>query len=980
VAAVHAIVRIVSKRARAGFDAEASTTLEEVMVAVRPSAFPPVPDDPRDLSGASSSDATGPDPRRYELRELIGQGSTSVVYAAFDRDLAREVAIKVVRVPGRVERARSLREGRVMASLAHPNILPIYDVGSARDAIYFTMPRFTGRSLGALIRAAVSERRSQALPIATLVEHALKLCDALAYAHARGVIHRDIKPDNTMIGNYGEVMLVDWGAATTTHSESSSAPRMIGTPAYMSPEQVRGEAPTACSDVYALGATLFHALLLRRPLRETDAATFWQRKLAGDFDPASPDELARVPRALLGIAIKAMSLEPEARYGSAAELADALRDFLAGRSAWAAPSVREHFVDDGYLDRWTPAASSDFVRVDGRLVSRAKRGSLLIHKQRLAAGVAIEFDGEILAHAPPGDLSVLWTEEDLLEGGPHWPTTSSAITLQVGAFANLLAGIYRGFDRCLSGRSLSIELGRRYRIRAEINEQSLRLSLDGELVAEYETLFPIRSGHLALYGYYPGKAFSNVVIYERGLAERVSPTAIGDAFFARGDHDPAALQYLRTEQLLPHTKVAEEARYKRGLCRLMSGAAAAAEEVWSGLEDASWRARASLHSIDAAFGAGRHDEVLAELRRLLRGAPELAGTIINRWTEYVNRLYTSDSAMLASYIALRNEEFPHHLESAAAAAAAEIAGGNFRRVLEAFPEQHVQVVHALNLLGQFETVVERYACAPWILEMALVRLGHFDDPRITSETRGLVHLLRGDPEASLAESERAEALLVLGRYERVLALEHAEPEETAMALRGVGRAEEALARRDARSLALAGAGEDALAHLRLRERVFLGQHLALQSFVRGDDAAYLRHRDAVQRLPCAAIWPDVWVARYLLLPLADEMRGERGAFSASLKQALHERRTHWYGKLYHLARYVLGESSEAEFMAQPCRLYAATRLGFANALRAELLGDIEAARRAYRAYLSLPELERHLDSPLGNPLVDRWAAFRAGTI
>jgi serine/threonine protein kinase len=100
------------------------------MVAVRPSAFPPVPDDPRDLSGASTSDAIGPDPRRYELRELIGQGSTSFVYAAFDRDLAREVAIKVVRVPGRVERARSLREGRVMASLAHPNILPIYDVGS----------------------------------------------------------------------------------------------------------------------------------------------------------------------------------------------------------------------------------------------------------------------------------------------------------------------------------------------------------------------------------------------------------------------------------------------------------------------------------------------------------------------------------------------------------------------------------------------------------------------------------------------------------------------------------------------------------------------------------------------------------------------------------------------------------------------------------------------------------------------------------
>jgi tRNA A-37 threonylcarbamoyl transferase component Bud32 len=950
--------------------------MQEPVVPVRASSLPPPRGELPELSSTSSTAPSAPDARRYELRELIGHGGTSRVYAAFDRDLARVVAMKVVRMPDRVERARCLREGRVMANLAHPNIPPIYDVGTTHDSIYFTMPRFTGRSLGSLIRAAVAEGRSEALPITTLVEVALKLCDALGYAHAQGVIHRDIKPDNTMIGDFGEVMLVDWGAAASSHSDGSSAPRMIGTPAYMSPEQVRGEPPTARSDVYALGATLLHALLLRRPLRETEALTFWQRKLAGDFDRPTTQELARIPRALLGIAIKAMSLEPSARYGDIAELGRALRDFLAGRSAWAAPSVREHFLDDGYLERWVSVVPGDFVREEGRLVTQCTQGGLLIHKQRLTAGVAVEFDGEILDGARPGDLSVLWTEDDLLEGAPHWPENGAAFTLQIGAFANLLAGIYRGFDTCLSGRSLSIETGRKYRIRAEINEQSLRVLLDGELIAEYENLFPIRSGYLALYSYYPGKTFSNLEIYERGLPERVIPTAVGDAFFAQASYEQARLHYSRVEELLPHTPVAQEARYKRGLCLRVAGEAMAAEQVWEGLDDTTWRARAALHGIDAAFEAGRHADVVAEIRRLLRSVPELKNALLNRFTEYVNRLCTSDADALTGYIELRNSAFPDDAASAATAASAEIARGNFEYVLERFPEQHIQVVHALNLIGNFEAVVDRYACAPWLRDMALIRLGQFDAPELSPAMRGFVQLLRGNPEACLAFGQRAEALLVLGRFEEVLAHEYSEPEEIAAALRGLGRQQEALERRDVRSLSLSDVDEGALAGLRLRERLYLTEHFALKWLMRGDLHAYRRHRDAVGTLPCAAIWPDVWVAPHVLFPLADELAGQQGALERSLRRAIAERRTHWFGKLYYLASYLLGELSDAEYLNQPCRLYMKARHLFAQALRAELARDHASARRAYEAYRALPSLERHLDSPLGNPLVDRWVEFR----
>jgi hypothetical protein len=640
--------------------------------------------------------------------------------------------------------------------------------------------------------------------------------------------------------------------------------------------------------------------------------------------------------------------------------------------------VRETFEDDDYLKRWVSPVTGDFVREDGRLVSRCEHGGILIFKQRVAAGVAVEFDGEMLDPERPGDLSVMWTEEDLLAGGPHVP--ASSYTLQIGAFANLHAGIYLDYGTCLSGRSLTIEARKKYRIRAEIEEQTLRLLLDGELVAEYENLFPVRSGYLALYAYYPGKAFSNIAIYERGLPERVSPTAVGDAFFARGERAQAALEYSRVEQLLPRSKVAEEARYKRGLCRMAEGDPAGAADAWRGLEDEHWRARAALHAIDEAFHGRRHHDVISELRRLLAEAPRLRHAVIDRWTEYVNRLCGWDAAAIDGYVELRDEAFGDHGGSAATAAAAELARGRFRTVLERFPEQHLHVVEAHNLLGEFEAVVEGYVKAPWLRDMALVRLGRFDAPELTSDSYSLIALLRGDIEGSLRADDRTEALLAAGEFEK--ALENAaDPEDIAAALRGLGRHEEALARGDARSLAFADADESALARpLRLRERLYLTQHLALRALIRGESDAYIRHRDAAAALPCGAIWPDVWLPRFVLFPLADELGGAAGAFTRVAEGVVRERASHCYGKLHALVRYVVGSMSDDEFLAQPCRLYADARLVFARALRADFLRDAAGARHAYAAFLARPPAERLLDVPLGDPLVDRWAAFRLGAL
>lgn len=911
---------------------------------------------------------------RYQIQHVLGEGGNGRVYSVFDRDLEREVAFKVVPEDNVSRREVFLREARVTAGLSHPNVPPLYDVGASDGVVYLSMQRVPGRSLGALIRDAVADGAAEVMPASRLVEVMLKVCDAVSFAHARGVVHCDIKPDNVMVGAYGEVMLVDWGAARSGCDNEELSSRFVGTPAYLAPEQVTGAPPTPASDVYALGVTLFYTLLMRKPMR-TSADDFWERKLRGKLDPPTAEELGRVPRPLLSVALKAMSVDPGDRYPDVAALGEALRDFQAGRTAWAAPLARESLGDDGYLERWVAVPEGAFERDQDRLVSRAPKGALLVYKQRFSPGVALEFDGEILPGARPGDLSVLWTDDDLFSPQPHWPKEGTALSLQIAAFDNLHVGIYRDFERCLAGRSLSIEVGRRYRIRAEIDEHSLKLFLDGELVAEFEELFPLASGYVAIYSYAPGKAFSNIRLFERGVPERLQPTAVGDAFYARGDYEPAAEHYARLEQLLPRSELCEEARFKRGLCMMRGGDAGSANEIWAELESELWQARAALHAIDVAFNAGRHREVVDELRRLLSDVPLVKAHAINRWEEYVMSLCGSDMAPLGIYADLRDALFPDHPASAATAAQLENARGNWQLVLEHYSDQHVEFVQACNELGEFQRVCDRYPNIDWIRDMALLCLNQHEHPALASSP--FVPGLRGDVELALERGDCTEAQLATGRFEDVLRDRHSATGDQAAALRGLDRCQEAAERGDGRALCVLDAGEAVLSNpLVLEERLYVLHHLSLSAFMRGDLEAYRRHHEAAEQLPCSALWGEVWLHRFFLFPLVERELGDEDALECALSRVLAEHPRHWFEKGRYLARFVRAEIPLAEFEAQPLGLLMRGRSIVARALRAERERNQSAAEAAYTEYLGLPSLERTPDSPRGDPLFERWARYR----
>lgn len=305
----------------------------------------------------------GLQPTRYEGRTPLGAGSMGEVFRVRDCWLNRLVAVKVLRPKGAgggPSMARFVTEAQVTAQLQHPGIVPVYEIGALEDGRpYFTMREVRGRTLRKAIEsvhAASSggrwESDSQGWSLRRLLEALQSACEAVAYAHDRGVIHRDIKPGNIMVGDYGEVLVLDWGVAkilaepTGTESEPSvvTADRtktksgvIAGTLAYMAPEQALGQPATFTSDVFSLGAVLFEILCNRPPFGDridTTSGTGESASLHVSPEPDFPGELP-IAEELKAICRRALAYDPRSRYENAGALASDIAAWLEGAKSRA---------------------------------------------------------------------------------------------------------------------------------------------------------------------------------------------------------------------------------------------------------------------------------------------------------------------------------------------------------------------------------------------------------------------------------------------------------------------------------------------------------------------------------------------------------------------------------------------------------------------------------------------------------------------
>jgi len=267
---------------------------------------------------------------KYEIKRTLGKGAMGTVYEGWDPIIARRVAIKTVRIPDTHDDpeteealARFRREAQAAGRLTHPNIVGVFDYGETGDIAYIVMEYVDGPSVKSLVD------KQERFAIADTMRIMTDLLNGLQFSHERGVVHRDIKPANVMLTKEGQGKIADFGIARIESSSMTQAGTVLGTPAYMSPEQFMGQVVDARTDIYSSGVLLYQLLTGERPFEGGMSAIMHK---ALNTDPPLPSQITvTCPPAFDGVVRKAMAKRPEERFQSAKEFLEALQAAAAGR-------------------------------------------------------------------------------------------------------------------------------------------------------------------------------------------------------------------------------------------------------------------------------------------------------------------------------------------------------------------------------------------------------------------------------------------------------------------------------------------------------------------------------------------------------------------------------------------------------------------------------------------------------------------------
>ena len=348
---------------------------------------------------------------RYQIRRLLGRGGMGAVYLAHDPELDRPVALKVPKLDGPDAEERFLREARAAASVTHPNLCPVYDVGRADGLLYMAMAYVPGPTLTEVIQ------REGPLSVARAIALAAGVARGMAEAHRHGIIHRDLKPGNILLDRKGEPVITDFGLALRASTPTVPADAvangeavgrltepgvLMGTPAYMPPEQARGDRDRIgpASDVYALGAILFE-LLTGRPVFATCPLLEMVKLIETQPVPAPSTIRRAVPAGLDAICRKALAKDPKERYASMEEFGAALAELTAQarrRRLWSIA---------------TAAALALLLAVAGVvLYVKTDNGTVEIRINDPAAGVKVSVDGNEITLTDGSHVTKL-------RAGPH---------------------------------------------------------------------------------------------------------------------------------------------------------------------------------------------------------------------------------------------------------------------------------------------------------------------------------------------------------------------------------------------------------------------------------------------------------------------------------------------------------------------------------------------------------------------------------
>lgn len=559
----------------------------------------------------------------YQVLQSIGKGGMGEVFLAYDTSCGRRIALKRIRTDLSNHHQlynRFLKEARVTSQLTHPSIIPIYEIHSENNLIYYTMPFVEGDTLKQILRKTKQqekkgEKSDLTGSIPALIRIFINMCQAIAYAHSKGVLHRDIKPENVIVGKYGEVLILDWGLAklfktdeevsddllNDDDTEEESHPlhelthtgKVVGTVTYMSPERALGNPATVQSDIYALGVILYQMLTLRSPFIRPTLKEFRKDMHKERFiDPAEAAPYRDVPRVLSQIAKQCLSIDPAERYNTVEELINELESYIEGRPEWffinqleinkkSDWEFQENVLIAEHMDITRSAEISEWVNL---MISKTS----VTGNTKIEANVKVNEKGHgigFLLGIPEAS-----EREHLIDGYCLW----------LGSDKSPSTRLLRSNLDVLNAPDVFLKREDWYRIRIEKIENNIHFYLNDILQFSFISHSPLTGTHIGLLVRDADFELTEFSVYSGSQNIMVNCLAVPDAFLANHDFAKALSEYRRIGYSFPGRAEGREALFRAGITLLEQARNTRETPEASQLYDLAMKEFEKLHSTPGA--------------------------------------------------------------------------------------------------------------------------------------------------------------------------------------------------------------------------------------------------------------------------------------------------------------------------------------------------------------------------------------------
>ncbi|MFA6118686.1 MAG: protein kinase [Parachlamydiales bacterium] len=513
--------------------------------------------------------------QRYKIEKSLGRGGMGEVFLAYDTEAKRHVAIKKIRddLKGNDQiKKRFLREAKISSTLCHPSIIPIYDINLEEP--YYTMPYVEGKNLKEIIKTTKFEPTHPiGSSIPTMIRFFLNVCEAVAYIHSKNILHRDLKPDNIIIGRFGEVLILDWGIAkfidenelydtlciSKEDQELTQIGKTAGTITYMSPERVLGKPASILSDIYSLGVILYQILTLDTPFKRRDAKTLKKTMhLEKIISPIEKAPYRDIPQKLSDICMKCLSPKEDQRYQNVEDLIGDLKDYIDGKAEWILTANLDiNNKNDWQFNENIFHAKHSAISID---LDFSNWMTLMVSNLEFSNNIRIEADVSLLKNSEGiGFLFNLLKKQkkfSIDEGYNIWLNLNKKDT-QITR-SNVL----------IFNEKINIAPDEFNHITIEKAEDKLNFYLNKELIFSHINHLPLRGNFFAIAYQDTFFKIENLRIYTSSYNLMVNCLAIADAFYAKEEYDSAIKEYQKIAFSFPGRKEALEAIFRTGISLL----------------------------------------------------------------------------------------------------------------------------------------------------------------------------------------------------------------------------------------------------------------------------------------------------------------------------------------------------------------------------------------------------------------------------